>query len=241
MKVLLLAGTTEARQLAGLLAANGHDVTASLAGVTHAPLDQGVETRSGGFGGAAGLTQWLKTSGTQALIDATHPCARQMPHNAAAATETLNLPRLRLMRPPWTVAASWREIQDFTRAVDALPQGARVLVTTGRGETAPMLTRPDLTVFLRSIEDPGPLPRHVHSIRARPPFTMAQERALLQKHGITHLLAKNAGGDAAKLDAAKSANVSVILIRRPDPPPGPVATHPSEALVWIDSLAPSAS
>lgn len=239
MKLLLLAGTAEARALAGLLATRGHQVTASLAGATRAPLDLGVETRIGGFGGAAGLRAWLRAQGIEVMIDATHPFARQMPHIAAEAAEQSGLPRLRLLRPAWPLEPGWREAADLAGAIACLPPGAQVLATTGRGETAPFAKRPDLTIYLRSIEDPGPLPDHVRAIRARPPFTIAEELALLRTHGITHLLAKNAGGARAKLEAATAANVQVILIRRPSPPPGPIAGSVDRAADWLDRLIPA--
>lgn len=55
MKVLLLGGTGEARELAGLLTGAGIDVVSSLAGRTsYARVPVG-EVRVGGFGGVSGL------------------------------------------------------------------------------------------------------------------------------------------------------------------------------------------
>ncbi|TIP22858.1 MAG: cobalt-precorrin-6A reductase, partial [Mesorhizobium sp.] len=52
-RILILGGTTEARQLAGKLAARTDlAITLSLAGRTESPAAQGVPTRVGGFGGA---------------------------------------------------------------------------------------------------------------------------------------------------------------------------------------------
>ena len=75
MKVLLLAGTNEARLLAPELLARGFDVTASLVGSTRTPRSLGCETRVGGFGGDKGFIDWLNTSKTDVVIDATHPFA----------------------------------------------------------------------------------------------------------------------------------------------------------------------
>ena len=59
-RVLILGGTAEARLLAGRLAGRpGLAVTLSLAGRTASPLPQPVPVRSGGFGGAAGLADYL--------------------------------------------------------------------------------------------------------------------------------------------------------------------------------------
>ena len=59
-RILILGGTTEARQLAGRLAGRaGLDVTLSLAGRTASPAPQPVPVRVGGFGGADGLADYL--------------------------------------------------------------------------------------------------------------------------------------------------------------------------------------
>jgi len=56
MRILILGGTTEARQLAQRLAGRtGLAVLLSLAGRTAAPAQQPVPVRIGGFGGAEGL------------------------------------------------------------------------------------------------------------------------------------------------------------------------------------------
>jgi DNA-binding response OmpR family regulator len=68
VKILLLSGTAQARDLASRLVAAGHDVTASLAGATRAPLAQGCETRVGGFGGDAGFKDYLDREAPDLVI-----------------------------------------------------------------------------------------------------------------------------------------------------------------------------
>jgi precorrin-6A/cobalt-precorrin-6A reductase len=75
-------------------------------------------------------------------------------------------------------------------------------------------------------------------IIGRPPFTQASEAALFRAHGITHLVAKNAGGQGgrAKLDAARELGLPVILLDRP---PGPCAQplgSVQDALRWVTTL-----
>ncbi|MDJ0930950.1 precorrin-6A/cobalt-precorrin-6A reductase [Breoghania sp.] len=84
--LLLLAGTAETRDLAGRLSQDECIRTiASLAGVTARPLSLDVETRSGGFGGIEGLTDYLRKTGVDGIIDATHPFAARINSNAVAA------------------------------------------------------------------------------------------------------------------------------------------------------------
>ncbi len=89
-KILILGGTAEAREIAALLIAGGHDVTSSLAGVTTQPVLPNGRTRIGGFGGVAGLRDYLNSENVEVVVDATHPFAAQMSAHASAAV--VNMP-----------------------------------------------------------------------------------------------------------------------------------------------------
>ena len=233
--VLLLAGTAEARALAERLAAEpGLRVTASFAGVTSAPAPLAAETRTGGFGGAEGLAAYLRAEAVTAVIDATHPFAARMAANAAAACAATGTPRLRVLRPAWEPVGDWRSFASLAEAAAALPEGARVLVTSGRKEIAPFAARSDLACLLRVIEPVAGLPAHITQITARPPFSLEDELALMRREGVTHLVAKNAGGAGrAKLDAATRLGVPILMVERPAPPLGPTAASVDEAAAWL--------
>src|SRR5690349_13088243 len=101
LRVLILGGTTEARELASALRGRDFDVTISLAGRTATPAAQPVPVRRGGFGGAAGLTQYLRLHYVDVLVDATHPYARTISMSAVQAAGATNTSILALRRPPW--------------------------------------------------------------------------------------------------------------------------------------------
>jgi precorrin-6A/cobalt-precorrin-6A reductase len=85
--ILILGGTSEARQLAGRLAGRSDlKVTLSLAGRTAHPAAQPVPVRVGGFGGTEGLATYLAAQRIDALVDATHPYADTIAAHAAAAS-----------------------------------------------------------------------------------------------------------------------------------------------------------
>ncbi|RUU55297.1 cobalt-precorrin-6A reductase, partial [Mesorhizobium sp. M2C.T.Ca.TU.009.01.2.1] len=101
-RILILGGTTEARQLAGKLVRHADfSVTLSLAGRTESPVAQGVPVRVGGFGGAEGLAAHLRQEKIDLLIDATHPYAARISANAAKAASQAGVPILALRRPGW--------------------------------------------------------------------------------------------------------------------------------------------
>ncbi len=89
MKILILGGTSEARQLCQALESlHQHHIIFSLAGVTSSALPVPCKTRSGGFGGVSGLSTFLRAEAIDAVIDATHPFASQMSHHAVEAPDT---------------------------------------------------------------------------------------------------------------------------------------------------------
>lgn len=238
MKILILGGTEEARRLARTLVALGHDVTSSLAGRTQEPVLPEGKVRRGGFGGAIGLADYLRREGIERLVDATHPFAAQISHNAVAAAAQTGVALVRCLRPKWVSAPgqAWTEVADTEAAADVLPQGARVLLTTGHTGLDTFLARTDCRFFVRVIETPmRALPAHAELVTGRPPYGLERERALLKTHRITHLVSKNSGGQqtADKLIAAAEGGVEVIMIARPDYPPAVEAATVDAALALI--------
>lgn len=239
MKVLLLAGTAEARRLSHELAVRpGTEVIVSLAGLTATVADHAGTVRTGGFGGVDGLARVLRDERVDVLIDASHPFAATMSRNAAAACARCNVPRLRLVRPPWspTAADRWTDVVDLEEAAQAVrASGARrVLLTTGRLELVPFAGMEDVSFVLRSIEPPTGLPlASTEVVTGRGPFTLDDEVALLTSRRIDLVVSKNSGGDPAKLVAARQLGVPVIMVRRPPAVPGPHVATADEAMAWI--------
>ncbi|MBI4921210.1 MAG: cobalt-precorrin-6A reductase [Devosia nanyangense] len=220
MKILVLGGTGEARDLAERLTTLGHAVTTSLAGRTREPLLPAGELRVGKFGGIPGLVGYLGARGFDRLVDATHPYAGLISINAVAAAQQSGTPLVRLMRPAWIEpeGADWRHVPDIVAAADALPSDAVVLVTTGHEGLDALLARDDCRLLVRLIEPPdAELPRHARLLLSRPPHSFDDERALFAREAITHLVTKNSGGaqTSAKLAAAREAGAEVIMIARP--------------------------
>lgn len=234
MKTLLLAGTREARELAARWP-QPETLIASLAGATRDPVDYPCATRVGGFGGIDGLTTFLRSESIATLIDATHPFAVQISENAATAAGRCGIPRLLLRRPPWE--RDWAEYPTLSALAAALPGGTTALLSTGRKDLAPFVERTDLRFVLRTIEDPGTLPGHIASHRARPPFSVEDEAALMRRFGITHLVTKNAGGRRpAKLAAAQALGLPILAAAMPPPPDGPAVETIEAALRWAGDL-----
>ncbi|WP_371478192.1 cobalt-precorrin-6A reductase [Kitasatospora sp. NBC_00315] len=239
--VLILGGTTEARRLAAELARRADlRVTSSLAGRVAEPRLPVGEVRIGGFGGPAGLAEWLRTHRVDALVDATHPFAEVMSRNAARAAADTGVPLLALRRPGWTPAEGdrWHRVASLAEAADALPAlGRRIFLTTGRLGLAAFAHLTDLDFLARSVDAPQPpLPRRTEILLDRGPFTLEGERAVLRAHRIEVLVTKDSGGAATapKLGAARELGLPVVVVRRPEPPSGvPVAVDVPGAVAWL--------
>ena len=229
--LLLLGGTLEARQIAAVLADSKTQfkATLSLAGVTSAPPDPEIPVRTGGFGGAAGLADYLEDNRVDILVDATHPFAIQISANAEEACRQVGVERLTLWRPAWKPLEGdeWSEFGGWPDLIANLPDGARVFMAAGQEGIRAIATDPRLAdgriiCVARAIEEPPETPHGIDFIKSRPATAWQDEAELFREKSITHLVAKNSGGEAgrAKLDAARQLGLPVLLLARPEPPAG---------------------
>ncbi len=239
-RVLLLGGTTEASRLAQALAQAGIDAVFSYAGRTGAPVAQPLPTRIGGFGGAGGMAQALREGGFSHLVDATHPFAARISANAAEACAATGVALIALQRPAWAAQQGdrWTRVADTAAAVAALPDApVRVFLATGKQGLLPFAAKPQHHYLLRLVDPPGaPLPLPQTSVViARGPFDAEGDRALMDAHRVTHVVAKNAGGlgAEAKLIAARALGLPVILIDRPALPPRREVASVAEVMDWL--------
>ncbi|WIM95206.1 cobalt-precorrin-6A reductase [Actinoplanes oblitus] len=241
MRVLILGGTTEARELAGMLAGE-HRVITSLAGRTSAPRLPAGDVRVGGFGGVDGLAGYLTEQRIEVLVDATHPFAATMSEHAVAAGAAAGVPVMILQRPAWTASPGdvWHRVASLAEAATVLPGiGRRVFLTTGRQGIGAFAALDECWFLARSVEPPAPpVPRRLAVLLDRGPFTVAGERELLDRHRIDVLVTKDSGGSDAKLVAARERGVPVVLVDRPAVPAAATVTGAAAAAEWIRRRSP---
>ncbi|MFD7437775.1 cobalt-precorrin-6A reductase [Streptomyces sp. NPDC059861] len=239
--VLILGGTTEARELAAALTARARvRVTTSLAGRVARPGAVDGDVRIGGFGGAEGLAEWLRAHDVSAFVDATHPFAEAITANAVRAAALSGVPAVVLRRPGWRPGPGddWHAVASLEAAAELLPRlGRRVFLTTGRLGLAAFARLTEQHFVVRSVEPPEPpMPPDVELVLARGPFTVDGESALLREHRIDVIVTKDSGGaaTAAKLTAARELGVPVVVVRRPPLPRGAAAVPDVPgALAWL--------
>ena len=215
-RILLLGGVTEALAIARTL---GPQHVYSLAGVGRVPGDLGCEVRVGGYGGAEGLAQYIREQRIDLLLDATHPYAAQISHNAALAAAASGIPCWALRRPAWVAQTGddWREVAHWRELIEALAPFQRPLFTLGREPLEHLHEIPPEQFWTLRALDAYPGTARCEVIGARGPFLIDDERKLFAQRRIDVLISKNSGSSATepKLQVARERGVPVLILKRP--------------------------
>ncbi|WP_299635804.1 cobalt-precorrin-6A reductase [uncultured Ruegeria sp.] len=237
--LLILGGTTEANALAKAVSEQGIAAVYSYAGRVENPRPQPLPVRVGGFGGPEGLAAYLSDNAITHVVDATHPFAARMSLNAIEACAATRTPLAALTRTAWVSQPGdiWHHVPDIAAAVDALSGDAqRVFLAVGRMHLEDFSTQPQHSYLLRLVDEPDTLPLpNAEVVVARGPFTEADDRALMQRHGTQLVVSKNAGGSGAraKLDAARALGLPVLMIDRPVLPKRTEFSQVGQVLDWL--------
>ena len=242
---LILGGTAEARALAAAATVEQLPILSSLAGRVSRPALPEGPVRIGGFGGVAGLVEFLRAERIRAVVDATHPFAATMSASAVRAADVTGVPLLRLARPGWSErpdAPGWHWVDTTPLAcVAAMDLGRRAFLTTGRQtlpDFEPMAERYALTRVVEPVTDGLPPAWELRIDRG--PYAVDGELELMRDRRVDVLVTKDSGGSytSAKLDAAARLEIPVVVVRRPVAPnsAGAAADTVAAALAWLRML-----
>ncbi|KAB2733941.1 cobalt-precorrin-6A reductase [Brucella intermedia] len=235
-KILILGGTAEAATLASAFAELPVEAITSLAGRTSNPARLTGTVRIGGFGGPAGLANYIRVEKIHLVIDATHPYAARISQNAVIATEATKTPLVRLERPAWEKQPddNWIDISGEAEAATAILPHARVFLALGRQHIAPFAKRADVHFVMRMIDPPeAALPPDCELILARS-GDFAAEKQFLEKRKIGLIVSRNSGGTIsyAKIEAARALGLPVMMISRPPVAAKNIVASPEEAIAF---------
>ena len=235
-KILILGGTAEAAALATAFAKLPVRAITSLAGRTSNPARLAGAVRSGGFGGADGLADYIRAEKIDLVIDATHPYAARISQNAVIATEVTKTPFVRLERPAWEKQPgdNWIDMSDEAAAANAIPPGERVFLALGRQHIAPFAKRADVHFVIRMIDPPEvALPQHCEIVLTKPGNYAAEKQFLIDRN-IGVIVSRNSGGTIsyAKIEAARTLGLPVMMISRPPVAARNIVTSPEEAIAF---------
>ncbi len=241
MTGLILAGTSDARELCSALANFKVPAIASLAGETRNPVKLDLPMRIGGFGGKNGLAQYLTDNQIKWVVDATHPFASQMTQTNADVCLNQDIPFIGLQRPAWEPASSdkWHFIDTISELAGMIPDKSTVFLGTGRKTLSEFTVLKNCKLLCRVIDAPVrdfPFPNGQYLV-GRPPFSVEEEIDLFKQEKVDWLVVKNSGGSGgfAKLAAARGLGLPVAMIQRQTLPQMTVKSDVQQALDWIQS------
>ncbi len=241
LKLLLLAGSFEARQMAQMLDAQGVDLRALMSEPPRGTQPMAVPCDLRVFDDVADLAAYMAPF--DAVLDASHGFDGAMTQLGLAAARVQGLPFLSYARPAWDVAAHprWRSAPDVGTAMPMISAGARVFSAAGWGSLADCAAFPGARLFVRqTTQHARPAPYDfIEPVFGIAPFDVAGEVDLFTRYQIDTLMCRNLGGEASrpKLDAAAALDLGVILIDRPaHPDPTCVVREINAALDWVAAL-----
>ncbi len=231
-KLCIFAGTTEGRELAEFLSAQGAAaaVTACVAtdyGETLLGPAENLRVLSGRLNGEQ-MTQLLREGSFDLVLDATHPYAAEVTENIARACKAADTEYLRVLREASVVPEGTVFVPDIPAAVAWLSEApGNILLTTGSKALREFTGVRDFAerVWARVLPMPASLeacqaaglpPAHVIAMQG--PFTLELNIAMLKSIGAACLVTKDSGGAGGfreKAEAAVAAGARLLVIGRP--------------------------
>lgn len=232
MKLLVLAGTEDGRELAEDLKIRGHEILVSTLTSYGADLaqEQGLPVRFGAID-AQTLVALVEGEGFTAIVDATHPYAVQVKEMAKTVCKELSIPYLRWQRSSLELEASplihWAK-NIPTAALMAAELGHRILLTTGSNALPEWVSLPalqDKRLYIRVLptskvlarcESLGFKPNQI--IAAQGPFSQEWDEAMFKQLKIEVVVTKESGkvgGTLEKVQACQSLNIPLVILERP--------------------------
>jgi cobalt-factor III methyltransferase len=189
----------------------------------------------------AGITVWagrqgveirrrtLRATQARAIVDATHPYARQMSEQLIGLADEVGIPYVRYERPSALDPKATLLCESVADAAHrAIALGRRIFLATGSRDLMIFLQAPGANErewFVRMTPDPTLIRRAVelgvprnHIVAMQGPFSEAFNRALWHDQRIDCVVTKDsgeAGGFSAKLGAAAALGIPLLVIRRP--------------------------
>ena len=236
MTLLLLGGTADARQMATRLYEYGIPVKYSIAGLVRRP-DIPCEIISGGFGGKGGLTDYIVRHNISVVLDATHPYAEKISETAVCAADLNKIPCVRFLRPAWERqnGDNWTHCRDWKEIIQNLIPFKRPFFTAGQlsQEVISALQAYQVALVRTAVAHKTPLLDNCRWLKGIGPFTLQDERRIMEGHRIDVVVSKNSGGEAtiAKLQAAKHLGIPVLMLERPCLQPASIEFSEPESCV----------
>lgn len=232
--ILVLAGTSDARELALQIRDAGYPLLTSVVTESAASsMDaEGLPVQTGRMT-ALDMVCLIRAKQIGVLVDATHPFAEEASKNAMAAAKEAAIPYIRFERERLAVSRNPLifHVDDYRQAAElAAEKKGIVMLTTGsktlRIFTERLLHEPGITLVARMLprkdnmekcEELGLEQKNIVAMQG--PFSKEMNVALYKHYEVTLMITKESGKVGAvdeKLEAALELGIETIVIGRPE-------------------------
>jgi precorrin-6A/cobalt-precorrin-6A reductase len=231
--ILVLAGTSDARELALHIRSAGYTVLTTV--VTDSAA-KSMETEKlpvlTGRLTVTDMEQLIQDRGIRIVVDATHPFAEEASKNAMAASQATEVPYVRFERQSLNIEQSVlvTTVDDYKQAAElAAEKKGNIMLTTGSKTLKIFADRliglPDTTLIARMLprkdnmekcEELGVEQKNIVAMQG--PFSKELNKALYEHYKVTLMITKESGKVGAvddKLEAALEMGIPSIVIGRP--------------------------
>lgn len=230
--IMIFSGTTEGRRLSQALKDKGIDVHVRVAteyGAEIMGYDESLDVQVGSCGGAEGIAKVITGFGCSAVIDATHPYALNITAHIKEACEKTGIEYIRLKRDDSSVEYDRIvKVGNIEEAVDYLiGTEGNILASTGSNDIRSYTRIPGYKerVTARVLSTKESMEKCIdcgfsgkNLICAQGPFSEDTNYATLKQIDAKFIVTKDSGtvgGYEDKINAARRAGVTVVLIERP--------------------------
>lgn len=230
--ILVLAGTSDARELALRMKAAGYSLLTTVV-TENAALElenSGLNVRVGRLT-AQEMVRLIGNRKITAVVDASHPFAEEASRNAIQASEQAGVPYIRYERESQSYDYEKLTIvEGYEAAAELAAKKQGVIMLTTGSKTLQIFTEKLLGLEgvrllarmlpridnLEKCEVLGLPQKNIIAIQG--PFTKEFDKALYQQYGVTLMITKESGQVGSvneKMAAAKELGIGTILIGRP--------------------------
>ncbi|RNB85626.1 precorrin-6A reductase [Brevibacillus panacihumi] len=231
--ILVLAGTSDARELAVRIKETGYELLSTVVTDSAAKSmeEAGLPVQVGRLT-AQDLVSLIAEKGIRCVVDATHPFAEEASKNAMAASQEAGVPYIRYERESLSAPGSEKLIvvEDYVQAAELAAKKKGVIMLTTGSKTLKIFTDrllglPDTTLVARMLprldnmqkcEELGLEQKNIVAMQG--PFSKDLNKALYDHYKVTLMITKESGKVGAfdeKVEAALEMGIETIVIGRP--------------------------
>lgn len=249
--ILLLAGTSEGRELAMVLENQGCSLLVTTVTEYGAYLAASREVLTKALT-ELDLVNLIRTKAIKAIIDATHPYAKAISTAAIKACQIQTIPYLRFERQTTGLSDNpliyqVKTYQEAAKVAGAF--GETIFLTIGTRNLEAILSCPEIqgkrlivrvlpeVDSIQMCRELGFLPRNIIAMQG--PFSKALNQAMFKELGTSVIVTKESGargGTDTKIEAAQALGLPAIIVERPALDYPQVAQTIDEVIIFLGRI-----